>query len=92
MAGDREHRLVKPGRWEGHGAKDGRQRIVSTVSLNRDDTDGAEGTAGAEGMGTTLEGCEHRLIKPGRHRIRGTDLKRDDKWVERRILIEDWIE
>ncbi|KAF8252877.1 hypothetical protein K440DRAFT_626993 [Wilcoxina mikolae CBS 423.85] len=47
---DCEHRLVKPGRWSGG---------VSTVSLNRDDTDGVEGT------GMTLEGCEHRLVKPG---------------------------
>ncbi|KAF8538991.1 hypothetical protein BDD12DRAFT_883612 [Trichophaea hybrida] len=51
-----EHRLVKPGR--------NRRRIMSTVSLNRDDRAGAEGTAGAE---------------EGRWRIMSTvSLNRDD--------------
>ena len=49
------------------------RRIVSTVSLNRDDIAGAE------------ENCEHRLVKPGRgfglggHRIVSTvSLNRDE--------------
>ncbi|KAF8242043.1 hypothetical protein K440DRAFT_619367 [Wilcoxina mikolae CBS 423.85] len=40
---------------------------------------------------------EHHLIKPGRSAPTatgtiGTDHKRDDKWVERRIMFEDRIE
>ncbi|KAF8252157.1 hypothetical protein K440DRAFT_633366, partial [Wilcoxina mikolae CBS 423.85] len=39
---------------------------------------------------------EHRLVKSGRSAPTatgtiGTDLKRDDTWVERRILLEDRI-
>ncbi|KAF8243356.1 hypothetical protein K440DRAFT_613710, partial [Wilcoxina mikolae CBS 423.85] len=39
---------------------------------------------------------EHRLIKPGLSvptaiGTTGTDLKRDDKWMDRRILFEDRI-
>ncbi|KAF8242124.1 hypothetical protein K440DRAFT_619277, partial [Wilcoxina mikolae CBS 423.85] len=52
---------------------------------------GTEDTAVAE-----EQDCEHRLIKPGRSAptatgTTGTDLKRDDKWVERRIVFENRI-
>ncbi|KAF8241269.1 hypothetical protein K440DRAFT_632976, partial [Wilcoxina mikolae CBS 423.85] len=51
------------------------------------------------GAGHTVaeeQGCEYCLLKLGRSAptatgTTGTDLKRDDRWVERRILLENRI-